>query len=225
MSHHRHTQPTDEEVLAIVIPAGMEDEQEDDGDDTLVIDLNPPLEVKKTGTFEELRLHEPNVYQVLCATQAMGRQATLSSVYDSQISLVARVSGLPERAVIELPATILDRAVVFVTGFEEDNRRKPDEPPETPSSYTLIFPDPIEATGRTFSEMALREPVVRERRNMKAVEAKGTPEALLQAEISLVEAVSGWPKAAVLKMPISKFAKAADYLTGFFISGPATGSA
>lgn len=224
MSHHRHTQLTDEEVLAIVVPAGVEDEQEDDGDDTLVIDLNPPLEVKKTGTFEELRLHEPNVYHVLCAAQAMGRQITPETVYNSQIGLVARISGVPERAIIELPSTILDRAVVFVTGFEEDARRKPDEEPDTSPSFSLIFPDPIEATGRTFSDMTLREPTVRERRVMKAAEARGTPEAFLQAEISIVEAVSGWPKAAVLKMPISQFAKAADYLTGFFISGPATGN-
>ncbi|MBV1823377.1 phage tail assembly protein [Komagataeibacter oboediens] len=224
MSHHRQTQPTDEEVLAVVIPADAEVEQEDDGDNTLVIDLNPPLEVKKAGTFDELRLHEPNVYHVLCAAQAMGRQLTPESVYNSQIGLVARISGVPERAIIELRSTILDRAVMFVTGFEEDARRKPDEEPDTSPSFSLIFPDPIEATGRTFSDMTLREPTVRERRIMKAAEARGTPEAFLQAEISLVETVSGWPKAAVLKMPISRFAKAADYLTGFFLSGPATGN-
>ncbi|WP_200410760.1 phage tail assembly protein, partial [Komagataeibacter oboediens] len=203
MSHHRQTQPTDEEVLAVVIPADAEVEQEDDGDNTLVIDLNPPLEVKKAGTFDELRLHEPNVYHVLCAAQAMGRQITPESVYNSQIGLVARISGVPERAIIELRSTILDRAVMFVTGFEEDARRKPDEEPDTAPSFSLIFSDPIEATGRTFSDMALREPTVRERRIMKAAEARGTPEAFLQAEISLVETVSGWPKAAVLKMPIS----------------------
>ncbi|WP_395371694.1 phage tail assembly protein [Komagataeibacter diospyri] len=223
MSRH-HNQPSDEEVLAIVIPAGGEVEQEDDGGNTLVIDLNPPLEVKKAGTFEELRLHEPNVYQILCAAQVMGRQMTPESVYNSQIGLIARISGVPERAIIELATTILDRAVVFVTGFEEDARRKPDEEPDTSPSFSLIFPDPIEATGRTFSDMTLREPTVRERRIMKAAEARGTPEAFLQAEIALVEAVSEWPKAAVLKMPISQFAKAADYLTGFFMSGPATGN-
>ncbi|MBV0888139.1 phage tail assembly protein [Komagataeibacter oboediens] len=224
MNHH-HRQPTDEEVMAIVIPAGSEAEQEDDEGKTLVIDLDPPLDVRKAGTFEELRLREPSVYQILCAAQAIGRQLTPETVYNSQIGLVARITGVPERAIIELPTTVLDRAIVFVTGFEEEARRKPDEMPDTAPSFSLIFPEPIEATGRTFSDMTLREPTVRERRIMKGAEAKGTPEAFLQAEIALVEAVSEWPKAAVLKMPISKFAQAADYLTGFFLSGPATGNA
>ncbi|MFT8634751.1 phage tail assembly protein [Novacetimonas hansenii] len=223
MTHH-HTVPSDEEVLAIMVPVGDTGPEDDDGR-TLVIDLDPPLDVPKSGRFEELRLHEPNVFQVLCAAQAMGQRATSESVYNAQAGLVARISGMPERAVIELPTTILDRAVAFLSDFEGDNRRKPDEGPETPPSYTLIFPDPIEAAGRTFSEMVLREPVVRERRIMKAAQARGTPEAFLQAEIALVESVSEWPKAAVLKMPISKFARASDYLTGFFIAGPETGNA
>ncbi|WP_075632573.1 phage tail assembly protein [Novacetimonas hansenii] len=225
MTHHRRTQPTDEEVLAVVIPVEDDAAPEDDDGRTLVIDLDPPLEVRKVGTFEELHLHEPNVFQTLCAAQAMGRTLTPESVYNSQIGLVARISGVPERAVIELRSTILDRAVAFVSSFEEGARRKPDEEPDFSPSVTLLFPDPIEAAGRTFGDMTLREPTVRERRIMKAAEAKGTPEALLQAEIALVEAVSEWPKAAVLKMPISKFARAADYLTGFFYSGRTTGNA
>jgi len=225
MTHYHHTQPTDDEVLAVMIPAEDNAAPEDDDGRTLVIDLDPPLEVRKFGTFEELRLYEPNVFQTLCAAQAMGKRATSESIYNAQVGLVARISGMPERAAIELPTTILDRAAAFLSAFEEDNRRKPDEEPETPPSCTLIFPDPIEATGRTFSEMVLREPVVRERRIMKAAEAKGTPEAFLQAEIALVESVSEWPKAAVLKMPISKFAQASDYLTGFFYSGRTTGNA
>ena len=223
MTHH-YKQPTDEEVMAIVVTAGADVEQEDDGGNTLVIDLDPPLEVSKAGTFRELHLHEPNVFHILCAAKAIGRQMTPETVYNSQIGLVARISGVPERAVIELPSTVLDRSISFLMGFEEDARRKPDEIPDNPPSLSLIFPIPIEATGRTFSDMTLREPTVRERRIMKAAEAKGTPEAFLQAEIALVEAVSEWPKAAVLKMPISKFAQAADYLTGFFLSGPTTGN-
>ncbi|PYD63977.1 phage tail assembly protein [Gluconacetobacter entanii] len=224
MTHH-HTQPSDEEVLAVMVTTEDDAEPEDDDGRTLIIDLDPPLEVPKSGRFEELFLHEPSVFQVLCAAKAMGRTLTPESVYNSQIGLVARVSGVPERAVIELRSTVLDRAVGFVTGFEEENRRKPDDEPDTSPSLTLLFPDPIEATNLTFVDMTLREPTVRERRIMKAAEAKGTPEAFLQAEISLVEAVSEWPKAAILKMPISKFAQAADYLTGFFCSGQATGNA
>lgn len=224
MTHH-HAQPSDEEVLAVLIPVEDGATPEDDDSRTLIIELDPPLEVPKAGRFEELRLHEPNVFQTLCAAQAMGRQITPESVYNSQIGLVARISGVPERAIIELPTTVLDRAIVFVTSFEEGSRRKSDEEPDTSSSRTLLFSDPIEAVNRTFSDMMLREPTVRERRIMKAAEAKGTPEAFLQAEIALVEAVSEWPKAAILKMPISKFAQAADYLTGFFYSGRATGNA
>lgn len=64
--------------------------------------------------------------------------------------------------------------------------------------------------------MKLREPSVAERRRFKAGEGSGTIEAALRAEMSLVEEISEWHRAALLRLPISKFAEAADYVTGFY---------
>lgn len=222
MSHPHHTHPTDAEVMAVM--AAPQDDMGGSTDDDSLIVLDEPIVLKGGQEFTALQLGEPNVYHLLSAAQVIGKRPSTESVYDSQMQLVKLVSGWPLQAVQDLPSSALDRAVAYVTGFQDAARRPEGAAPDLSPSMTLIFEDGIEAVGRTFSTMSLREPKVKERRTAKAFEARGTAEGFLRAEISLVENVSAWPQAAVLKMPISKFAQAADYLTGFFMSGPETGT-
>lgn len=210
---------TDAEVLCAV--AEQDDtEQVEDG----VFYPDSMITTKDGAEWKELRLREPTVFHSLQAAKVIGKKPSIESIYDSQIDLVCRISGWPKVAVDQLPTRILDKAVAYASAFEENARRKPDEDAECPESLILLFSPPIEAVNQTFSEMTLREPVVSERRKYKATESRGSFADFLQAEIDLVSAISGWPMAAVLKMPISKFAKAADYLTGFFMTGHQTGN-
>lgn len=210
---------TDAEVLCAV--AEQDDtEQVEDG----VFYPDSMITTKDGAEWKELRMREPTVFHSLQAAKVIGKKPSIESIYDSQIDLVCRISGWPKVAVDQLPTRILDKAVAYASAFEENARRKPDEDAECPESLILLFSPPIEAVNQTFSEMTLREPVVSERRKYKATESRGSFADFLQAEIDLVSAISGWPMAAVLKMPISKFAKAADYLTGFFMTGHQTGN-
>ncbi|MCE2577550.1 phage tail assembly protein [Komagataeibacter sp. FNDCR1] len=221
MTHH-HTQPSDEEVLAVMVPAEGQPASTN-GNDGLTV-LDEPVILKDGREFRELALGEPNVFHVLSAARVIGKRPNAESVYESQLRLVELVSGWPSLAIGDLPSDVLDRAVAYMADFQESARRPEDALPDLAPSFTLIFEPPVEATGRSFTVMELRPPKVKERRVAKAFEARGTIEGMLLAEIALVEAVSEWPKAAVLKTPISKFARAADYLTGFFITGPTTGN-
>ncbi|WP_416142385.1 phage tail assembly protein [Komagataeibacter sucrofermentans] len=202
---------------------GQPDEELPARTDDSVIVLDDPIILKDGREFDEMVLGEPNVFHILSAAQVIGKRPSLETVYSSQIRLVELVSGWPPLATGELPSHVLDRAVAYVTHFQDDARRPEGAEPDLSPSLTLIFENPIEAVGRTFTTMELRPPKVRERRAAQAFETRGTPEGFMLSEISLVEAVSEWPKAAVLKMPISKFARAADYLTGFFRNGPLAG--
>ena len=213
--------PTDDEVMAAM---SAPDERIEPEAEAGVFVPEEPIVLKKGGTFTELRLREPTVFESLYAAKVIGRRATQESIYDSQIDLVARVSKWPVSAVYMLAARMLDEAVNFLSRFEQDARRAADADPDLSPSLTLQFLPPIEAVNQTFPSMSLRPPTGGERRPYKAAEARGTAEAFLQAEIDLVCAVSDWPLPAVLKMPISRFAHASDYLTGFFIPGPGTGS-
>lgn len=210
---------TDAEVLCAV--AEQDDaEQVEDG----VFYPDNTITTKDGAEWKELRLREPTVFHCLQSAKVIGKKPSIESIYDSQIDMVCRISGWPKLAVDQLPTRILDKAVAYASAFEENSRRKQDEEPECPESLILLFTPPIEAVNQSFSEMALREPVVSERRKYKATESRGSFADFLQAEIDLVSAISGWPMAAVLKMPISKFAKGADYLTGFFMTGRQTGN-
>ncbi|WP_338331311.1 phage tail assembly protein [Acetobacter sp. LMG 32666] len=210
---------TDAEVLGAV--AEQDDaEQVQDG----VFYPDNTITTKGGVEWKELHLREPTVFHCLQSAKVIGKNPSIESIYDSQIDLTCRLSGWPKVAVDQLPTRILDKAVAYASAFEENARRKQNEKPECLESLILLFTPPIEAVNQSFSEMILREPVVSERRKYKATESRGSFADFLQAEIDLVSAVSGWPMAAVLKMPISKFAKGADYLTGFFMTGHQTGN-
>ncbi|MBB2157198.1 phage tail assembly protein [Gluconacetobacter diazotrophicus] len=209
---------SDEYVLGAM--AAQEDEAAP-GDPGLVV-LDEPIEWKGTR-YTELRLREPVTGEVLFATKVMGKRATSVTVRDAQLDLVGRVSGWPAAAIMMLPVTVQDDAIVFVTDFEENARRPLDEDPDRTPELRLLFSPPVEAVGRSHAEMLLREPRGDQRRRYDVTRERETPEATLQAEINLVADVADWQLAAVLKVPISKFARASDYLTGFFIRGPRTG--
>lgn len=209
---------TDEEVLAAV---SLQDEARDESGPELII-LDKPLEWKGEQ-FTELHLREPTVHQVLYSSKVMGNRATRSTAYAAQVDLVARIAAWPAAAIDLLPVTVLDRAVVYVTDFEERGRRPDSDDPDLSPEMRLILSPAIHAVGQDHREMVLREPGVAQRKAYIARSARETPEAFLQAEIDMVAAISGWPTAAVLKMPIGKFARAADYLTGFFMRGPRIG--
>lgn len=214
------TMLSDEDVL----PAMSDPQEEVVEKHPGVFHLEKPITIKGGETFETLKLHEPAVFHALQATKVIGRKPTLESIYDSQISMVCQISKWPRLAVDQLPSHILDAATDFLGHFEEDARRNPDEEPDLTPELTITFKPGIEAVNKTFNVMDLREPVVSERRAFKSFESRQTFEGLMSGEIDLVERISGWPKAAVLKMPISKFARAADYLTGFFMHGRTTGN-
>nr|WP_246495493.1 phage tail assembly protein [Ameyamaea chiangmaiensis] len=186
--------------------------------------LDDPITLKDGTSFSEIVLSEPNVYHRLMATKLIGKRPTLATMRDSQIDLVARVAGWPVIAVQQLPASLLDEAIVFVTGFEQDARRPDDAEPDRSPSKSIVFEPAVEGAGRTWGRMELREPKVSERRKYDATLGRGTPEGIMQAEIDLVAGVSGWALAAVMRMPDSKFVEASEYLTGFFTTGRETGN-
>ncbi|NHN83668.1 phage tail assembly protein [Acetobacter musti] len=216
-------EPTDAEILRVT---GF---QEDDGSDERRKDTAKIILKNPVNGYEEITLKEPTVYQTLEAARVVGARPTLETVYSSQIELVAKVSGCSTDCILKLPSRQLDHAVAWVTRFEEESRRDPMRPVDEIAldlspEYEMTFHPSLKGGGRDFSRMTLREPRVEERLRYKQGEAAGSPEAVLRAEIRLVVDVSEWHQAAVLRMPISKFARAADYLTGFFLAGQATGN-
>ncbi len=209
---------SDEAALAAM---GQPEVEASASDDSLIV-LDEPVEWKRER-FAELKLREPVVAEVLFSTRVMGGRATRATAYAAQLDLVARIAKWPAGAIDLLPTTALDRAMVYVTDFEERGRRPEGDDPNLSPELRLIMSPSIHAVGQDHREMVLREPGVAQRKAYIARTARETPEAFLQGEIDLVVAVSDWPIAAVLKMPIGKFAQAADYLTGFFMRGPRTG--
>ncbi|WP_062106184.1 phage tail assembly protein [Gluconobacter albidus] len=219
---------SDAELLELYSPGGFPGADDVEEDNSVIL-LETPIQ-HQGKEYDRLSLNEPSLYDVLGAAQAIGKRPSLQSVYDSQIVLVAKAAAIPQVVIQKLPSRILDRAVEYVTAFERGARREMNDPElldglDLRPEKILLFKEAIPGGGRDFCEMRLREPSVAERRRFKAGEGSGTIEAALRAELALVEEISEWHRAALLRLPISKFAEAADYVTGFFIPGPPTGIA
>lgn len=217
--------PSDSDLMVVLdsSPNSCEIVREKSGE--MLIRLDPPINGET-----HLTLKEPTVYQVKQAADVIGQRASSESVYDSQISLVSLVAGCSSELVNQMPTRKLDEAVAYVCSFEDNARRDMMDPDaldkvDLSPEKIIVFPRPIEGGGRSFSEMKLREPEVKDRRRFKAAEAGGTMSSIMRGEIQLVQDVSGWHPAAIMRMPISKFAEASDYLTGFFLGGQRTGKA
>ncbi len=195
-----------------------------DGSRTRSILLATPLQ-QGDRTWNSLELREPRVSEVKAAADRIGSTPTKVAMLEAQIDLVARVSGLPAALIEDLPAQVLEEAAAFVSSFEEAARRPAEDEPDLAAMLFIELDAPVETERSTETSMNLRPPTVRERKRAEAHLSRGyTLSALLNHEITLVESVSGWQHVNVLKMPIGPFAQAADYLTGFFQAGRATGN-
>ncbi len=187
---------------------------------TLSIPVEPPI-VVKGHPYASLDLREPRVSEVKAAEELMGSLATPASVLNSEAKLVALVTGWPDEAVGELPASLLNQAAAFLETFEQRGRGLAEDGP----TLLIQLDEPVVVQKGPHGEMALREPKVAERRRAEQHLSKGvTPATSRAAEISLVTDISEWHPAAVLKMPISVFARAADFTCGFLERGRRTGA-
>ena len=200
----------------------MEDEEDLDAPPArLTIAVQPPI-VHEGGTFESLELREPRVSEVQRAEEALTGAVTATSVLDSEIALVALVSGWPTEAVEELPAGILNRASEYLSRFEageEAIRALPEG-----ATLEVELEEPVAVAKGSFYSMTAREPRVSERRRATiAIGARPTPAAMRRAQISLLTEISGWPQAAVMKMPIGPFSRAAGFVERFLVAGRRTG--
>ncbi|GBR03127.1 phage tail assembly protein [Gluconobacter cerinus] len=212
----------DAELLEIV--GSSVDEDQGAREDGLIVLDHPITEGDKE--YDRINLTEPTLYHAMSASQVIGKRPTLATIYDSQIKLVALSANIPEKVVKQFPTRALDEAVSYVMAFEDDVRRPEDfqiSDLDLRPEKTILFKVPISGGGREYSDMRLREPQVTEHRRFKAVEGGGSVQDGLKAQMQLIEDVSGWNRAALLRLPMSKFVEAADYLTGFFIAGQQTG--
>lgn len=187
---------------------------------TLSIPIEPPI-VVKGQPYASLELREPRVSEVKTAEELMGSLATPASLLNSEAKLVALVAGWPDLAVDELRASLLNQAAAFLDGFEQRGRGLNEEGP----TLLIELEEPVLVQKGPHREMSLREPKIAERRRAEQHLSKGvTASTSRAAEISLVTDISEWAPAAVLKMPISVFARAADFTCGFLERGRRTGA-
>ena len=189
---------------------------------TLTIPLPEPLRLGETE-IGLITLREPTLYEVVTAAKKVRTFPNISpvEVLEAELELVRQVSGLSDAVFSKLPASVVRQARDYVVRFEEEAREQIAEQIEgwgdnLPAERTLSFSPAISGGGQSWDSMTLRSPTVGQMRPAKALLKKPSLEALFRSDELLITSVSGWPKAAVLRLPASRYVEAAGYLNAFF---------
>jgi hypothetical protein len=186
---------------------------------TWTISLPAPVEIDGK-TLTELTLREPRIGELL---RASGKDAT-----EADATLLAEVVGVPGKSA-ELAAAL--RARLFRKAFgkiapfvkmlgeiETGSLLPPGVKTEDdlPPTLTLALADTIQEGTTWVSKIELHEPTVGDQ--IKVERSSG-----LAAVILLVTLCSDQPRAIIERLPLSAFARAAAYCSGFIAGVPQAG--
>lgn len=164
--------------------------------------------------YRELNLWEPIVNELIVSYKNAGEKGTTVCAYDAQILLVSSISGIPINALEAFPTRILDEAIEYLTTFQTQNDDEiRDDQWEMPLTSPLQLSD-----GSQISSLDLKEPTVKQRKEaMKKIDAHGQGiVGGLEFQASLLTQVTEQKLPTILKLPISDFTKATNYLMRFF---------
>ncbi|CAI3945548.1 phage tail assembly protein [Commensalibacter papalotli (ex Botero et al. 2024)] len=173
--------------------------------------------------YKEINLSEPIANDVITAFKSMGNKNSGEAYYDVQIALIAKVSGIPVKALEELPTRILDEAIEYIMAFQKNNEVDCSE-----DRWEMELDKPISlsgADGDMIETLTLQEPTVKQRKMAMHQMDQYSNQVIggFEFQVSLLTSVTGQKMATILKLPISKFFKASNYLMHFFPSGQETG--
>lgn len=187
-----------------------------------IITLDYPILVDKQE-YSEIKLSEPIANDVITAFKTMGNKTSGEAYYDVQIALVSKVSGIPVKALEELPTRILDEAIEYIMTFQQNNEVDCFE-----DYWEIELDKPIQLSGLdgdVITSLLLKEPTVKQRKMAMRQMDQYSNQIIgsFELQVSLLTSVTGQKMATILKLPISQFFKAANYLMHFFPSGQATG--
>ena len=215
----------DQEMLSSYESGSADNEGQSAEASLFTITLPEPL---KSGEAEitSITLREPTLYEVITAAKKVRNFPNISpvEVLEVELELVRQVSGLSDALFSKLPASVVRQARDYVVRFEEEAREQMAEQLEgwgdnLPAERTLAFSPSIPGGNQDWGSMTLRSPTVGQMRPAKALLRKPSLEALFRSDELLITSVSGWPKAAVLRLPVSRYVEAAGYLNAFFPDG------
>lgn len=186
--------------------------------ETLTLPLSKPISVGEK-TVTEIKLREPTLYETIIASQKIVSFPDIVGVevMESEIELVRQVAGLSDAFFSQIPADIIKKARDFVVGFEERARENfTQQEHDLPCEKTLTFSPPIHGGGKEWDVMTLHAPMIGQIKSARMILKKISLEKLHRSNEMLITSVSGWPKVAVLRLPISRFVEASWYLNVFF---------
>lgn len=216
---------SDQDLLSSYEGSSTADEGQDAEASSLTIPLPEPLKSGETE-ISIITLREPTLYEVITAAKKVRTFPNISSVevLEAELELVRQVSGLSDALFSKLPASVVRQARDYVVRFEEDAREQMAEQLEgwgdnLPAERTLSFSPSVPGGNQSWDSMTLRSPTVGQMRPAKALLKKPSLEALFRSDELLITSVSGWSKAAVLRLPVSRYVEAAGYLNAFFPDG------
>lgn len=177
--------------------------------DPHVITLRRPIG-PKGHEITQLTLREPRAGEVLRASRETGRGLALS--------LLAQVTGLDGAVIQALPGRASDRALAYLMASVDPILAAPAEDQgEPPDEMTIELAETLQAGTTWLSKIDLHEPTLGDLIKVEKYDG-------MQRVLNLVALASGLPRAIIELMPISDYAKAANYCMIFMHGVPDPGA-
>lgn len=133
----------------------------------------------------------------------------------ADIRAVATVSAVPESAIRRIGVRDLLEASRYLVAFTNEPVELPDPVPDT---MELVLKKPVRHADETYDTLALREPSAAETAEWDKLEG-------VEADCTVIAAVTGVPKAAVRQLGARDLSTAATYLAHFLAPAPTAGAA
>ena len=189
----------------------------------LVIEFDPPV-VSGPRELSGFSLSEPTTQAVFVAeahfTTKNGNRA--SRLY--QRALVAKVSGVSEVALYDIPVSDFTRAARFLQDYVESGLpdQGADGEPPIAKALTINFDPPIEFAGVSHRYLKVAEPTLGQMAKADSALGDMSAQRIRLFQQNLVQLASGENALFINMLPISVLNRAASFLMGFSTPGRAT---
>ena len=189
--------------------------------DPLALDFNPPIKTA-TGELARLVLQEPTANAVWVAEQHLIARNGTRGTRMYQKALVAKVGGVPEAILDEVPIGTFTKAARYLQDFVEAGLpdAASDDGGPMPPSFLIVFNEPI----ANLSALTLHEPTLGQMAKAEALLGDMSPQRVRAYQETLMAMSSGESSTLVTQLPISVLNRAASYVLGFSAAGRAIAS-
>ena len=187
----------------------------------LELHFDPPIKSASGGALSKLSLGEPSSGQVYGAESFLVAKNGNRAQRMFQRALVAKVGGVPDEALDNLPISSFTKAAAYLQAFVDTGYAENTEEAAAamPDSFTITFAEPIGEGDKAITSLRLGELTLGQMAKADTVLGDLSRQRLRAWQEQIVTASSGESPIIIAQLPVSVLNMAASFVAGFSNAG------